>query len=169
MKFTTKIRTLSLSAAVFMSVQAHAFEVKVKVENLSPTGGLYFTPVWVGFHDGSFDLFDLDAAASVAVERFAEDGDFADLISDFASTTGQNAVILNPEGFAGAPIFDPGLASYETFDLDPINNKYFSYGAMILPSNDAFVANDVPTSHQLFNDAGEFFAMAHLSAGIQCS
>jgi hypothetical protein len=177
MKFTNKFRSLLLSTTVLMTVQAQAFEVKVKVENLSPAGGLYFTPVWVGFHDGSFDLFDLDTAASVAVERFAEDGDFADLINDFASTTGQDAVILNPAGFAGAPIFDPGQISYETFDLDPVNNQYFSYGAMILPSNDAFVANDDPTSHQLFNDDGEFmgpisfvvYGSAVLDAGTEAN
>ncbi len=156
MKIKQQLRSLLIPAGFLLSAQASAFEVKVKVENLSPTGGLYFTPLWVGFHDGSFDLYDRGAAASEGVERFAEDGDFAALISEFAGVGGQDAVILNPEGFAGAPVFDPGLASYEVFDLDPSSNQYFSYGAMILPSNDAFIANGNPTEHQLFDDAGEF-------------
>ena len=156
MKPIRSFRSLLLPASLFLSVQAQAFEVQVKIENLSPEGGLYFTPVWVGFHDGSFDLYDQGAAASEGVERFAEDGDFGALINDFSVTTGQDAVILNPEGFAGAPIFDPGLASYETFDLDPMTNQYFSYGAMILPSNDAFVANGDPMAHRLFDDEGQF-------------
>ena len=156
MKIKQHIRSLLIPAGFLLATQASAFEVKVKVENLSPTGGVYFTPLWVGFHDGSFDLYDRGAAASEGVERFAEDGDFAALISEFASVGGQDAVILNPEGFAGAPVFDPGMASYEVFDLDPSTNQYFSYGAMILPSNDAFIANGNPTAHQLFDDAGEF-------------
>jgi len=156
MKPIRSIRSLLMPATLFLAVQSHAVEVQVKIENLSPEGGLYFTPVWVGFHDGSFDLYDQGAAASVGVERFAEDGDFGALINEFSVTTGQDAVILNPEGFAGAPIFDPGLASYETFDLDPQTNQFFSYGAMILPSNDAFVANGNPQAHQLFDDEGEF-------------
>jgi hypothetical protein len=172
-----KIRSLLLPAAILLTAQAQALEVKVKVENLSPEGGLYFTPLWVGFHDGSFDLYDSGAAASEAVERFAEDGDFAALINDFSSTSGQNAVILNSEGFAGAPIFDPGLSSYESFDLDPVSNQYFSYGAMILPSNDAFVANGNPTEHQLFNDDGDFmgpisfvvYGSAVLDAGTEAN
>ncbi|WP_223789601.1 spondin domain-containing protein [Marinicella meishanensis] len=155
MKMKHLMRSLVLPAGFLLSTQAAAFEVKVKVENLSPEGGLYFTPLWVGFHDGSFDLYDRGAAASEGVERFAEDGDFGALMSEFAGS-GLDAVILNPEGFAGAPIFDPGLASYEVFDLDPAANQYFSYGAMILPSNDAFIANGDPMAHQLFNDEGEF-------------
>ncbi len=155
MKFSN-MRSLLLPAAILLTAQAQALEVKVKVENLSPQGGLYFTPLWVGFHDGSFDLYDTGSAASMGVERFAEDGDFAALITDFSSAGGQDAVILNPQGFAGAPVFDPGMSSYEVFDLDPDSNQYFSYGAMILPSNDAFIANGDPMAHQLFDDNGEF-------------
>lgn len=177
MKLKNKIRSLLIPAAILLSVQVQAMEVKVKVENLSPEGGLYFTPLWVGFHDGSFDLYDSGSAASEGVERFAEDGDFATLISDFSTAGGQDSVVLNPEGFAGAPIFDPGLASYVTFDLDPVTNQYFSYGAMILPSNDAFVANDNPKEHQLFDDNGEFigpisfvvYGSAVLDAGTEAN
>ncbi|MFC3194501.1 spondin domain-containing protein [Marinicella sediminis] len=156
MKPIRSIRALLMPAALFLSAQSQALEVQVKVENLSPEGGLYFTPLWVGFHDGSFDLYDRGAAASGGVERFAEDGDFGALMTEFAGTGGLDAVILNPEGFAGAPVFDPGQASYETFDLDPGSHQFFSYGAMILPSNDAFVANGDPMAHRLFDDEGNF-------------
>ncbi len=177
MNLKNSVRSLLIPAAFLLTAQAQAFEVKVKVENLSPQGGLYFTPLWVGFHDGSFDLYDSGSNASEGVERFAEDGDFAALISDFSTSSGQDAVILNPEGFPGAPIFDPGLSSYETFDLDPTSNQYFSYGAMILPSNDAFVANGNPTEHQLFDDSGEFlgpisfvvYGSAVLDAGTEAN
>ncbi|MCB1583234.1 MAG: spondin domain-containing protein [Xanthomonadales bacterium] len=156
MKFSKHLRTVLFPAALFLTAQTQAVEVTVKVENLSPEGGLYFTPLWVGFHDGSFDIYDLGAAASSGVERFAEDGDFSTLRADFATSGGLDEVILNPEGFSGAPVFDPGMVSNEIFDLDPNEHQYFSYGAMILPSNDAFIANGDPTAHQLFDDQGEF-------------
>ncbi len=154
MKHTFK--SLLIPATLMLTAQAQAFEVQVKIENLAPEGGLYFTPVWVGFHNGDFDIYDNGAPASAGLERFAEDGDFATLRADFAAGVGQDAMILNPEGFAGAPVFDPGQASYEVFDLDPTDNKFFSYGTMILPSNDAFVANGDQRGHQLFDDDGEF-------------
>lgn len=155
MKLGKNIRSILLPATFLLAAQAHAVEVKVKVQNLSPEGGLYFTPLWVGFHDGSFDLYDRGSPASAGVERFAEDGDFGALRDEFSSSGGLDAVILNPEGFEGAPIFDPGLTSYEVFDVDP-SNQYFSYGAMILPSNDAFIANGNPMAHQIFDANGNF-------------
>ena len=128
------IRSMLLPTALFLAAQSQALEVQVKIENLSPEGGLYFTPVWVGFHDGNFDVYDQGSTASEGLERFAEDGDFAALRNDFANTSGLDAVMVNPEGFAGAPVFDPGLASYEVFDLDPVAQQYFSYGTTMLLS-----------------------------------
>lgn len=156
MKLRQALTRLLLPTAILASFQAGAVEVKVTVENLSPEGGLYLTPLWVGFHDGSFDVYDRGAAASAGVERFAEDGDFAALRDEFAGAGGFDAVILNPEGFPGAPVFDPGLSSREIFDLDPASNRYLSYGAMILPSNDAFIANGDPLAHELFDETGAF-------------
>lgn len=149
-------RSLLIPASLLLAANAQAVEVKVSIENLNPTGGLYLTPVWVGFHDGGFDLYDQGSAVSEGVERMAEDGSFDALINEFAASGGLDGVILNPEGFAGAPVFDPGQSSTKVFDLDPSNNQYFSYGTMILPSNDAFIANGNPIEHQLFNDDGEF-------------
>jgi len=97
MKLKNSIRSLLLPATFLLTAQAQAVEVKVKIDNLSPTGGLYFTPVWVGFHDGGFDLYDRGAAVTEGVERFAEDGSFATLISEFAAaSSGLDSVILNP-------------------------------------------------------------------------
>lgn len=156
MNLRDAIARLMMPAALLASAPVLATEVQVKIENLSPEGGLYLTPLWVGFHDGTFDIYNRGEAASMGLERFAEDGDFAALREAFAGTGGIDEVILNPEGFAGAPVFDPGTSSTQIFDLDPVANRYFSYGAMILPSNDAFIANGDPTAVALFDDAGEF-------------
>ena len=32
-------------------------EIQVTVTNNAPAGGAYLTPVWLGFHDGSFDSY----------------------------------------------------------------------------------------------------------------
>ena len=80
------IRSMLLPTALFLAAQSQALEVQVKIENLSPEGGLYFTPVWVGFHDGNFDVYDQGSTASEGLERFAEDGDFAALRNDFGKS-----------------------------------------------------------------------------------
>ena len=151
-------RSLLIPAVLASTFLAQATEIKIKIENLTPTGGIFLTPLWVGFHDGSFDSYDTGAPASAGIERIAEDGDSSELSAIFSSTiaTGQDAVIFNPEGFAGAPVFEPGSVSHEIYDLDPQSQKYFSYATMIIPSNDAFIANANPMSHEIFDDTGEF-------------
>jgi hypothetical protein len=47
--------------------------VKVTIENLSPSNGLVITPLWVGFHDGTFDTFNLGSPATASLERLAEE------------------------------------------------------------------------------------------------
>lgn len=61
----------------------NSVNVMVTIENLAPDNGTYLTPLWVGFHDGSFDSYDPDAAASAGLERIAEDGNPADLSQAF--------------------------------------------------------------------------------------
>ena len=46
-------------------------QVRVIIENRSPENGILLTPLWVGFHDGSFDLFDTGTTASRALEALA--------------------------------------------------------------------------------------------------
>ncbi len=53
---------------------AAAITLKVTMTNLAPRQGQGIAPVWFGFHDGSFDLFDEGQPASLAIEMMAEDG-----------------------------------------------------------------------------------------------
>ena len=133
--------------------------VVVKVESLVPDNGVYFSPVWVGFHDGSYDLFDLGSLASVAVERIAEDGNNVNLTMEFDTATagtGVTGVITSPGGFDKLPLFDPNEISKSEFTLNPIYNRYFTYAAMVVPSNDAFIGNHNPKAVELFDAAGNF-------------
>jgi hypothetical protein len=154
---------IALSALVLTaSAQAdhHIVNVVVKVESLVPENGVYFSPVWVGFHDGSFDLFDVGSVASLGIERIAEDGNMDELRADFAATTaeagGLDGVITSPGGFEGLPLFDPGETSTAEFTLDGTQHRYLSFASMVVPSNDAFIGNHNPWAIELFDAAANF-------------
>jgi len=152
---------LFLAALLGSFSASMAVELRVRIENLAPETGLFLTPFWVGFHDGGFDLYDQGSPATAGLERVAEDGDISVLSAEFAGSPsaaagGIDAVITSPGGFIGAPVFDPGEAPTVIFDLDPIQNRYFSYASMVIPSNDAFIANGNPLAVELFDGVGDF-------------
>jgi Ca2+-binding RTX toxin-like protein len=129
--------------------------LNIQVENLNDKGGLFATPVWVAAHNGNFDTFDVGSAASVALERIAEDGNLSVLRSDFvASGAGVDGVVFGNAGVGG--VIDPSEIASTTLSVDPSTAHYFSYAAMVVPSNDAFVANSSPTFLKLFDDDGNF-------------
>lgn len=134
--------------------------VVVTVENAAPSRGALQTPVWIGIHNGTFDLYDRGVALGAgglvpgpAVERLAEDGTTAPLSEQFAiaQSTSPQATLFGPAG----PL-TPGDRSSTTLNVDPANDRYFSYASMVIPSNDAFIANGNPTAHELFDQNGRF-------------
>jgi len=146
------------------SAFAGDIDIVVTIENLAPTSGTNQTPHWVGFHDGTFDLYNggtpasfLPIEGSRAIEQLAEDGNNAGVAADFATLQpgGVGATIAGPNG----PIA-PGEIATMTFTLDSTNpgHRYFSYGAMVLPSNDFWYANGNPLAHRIFNSNGDFVA-----------
>ena len=127
--------------------------VTVSIENLAPENGTNLTPLWVGFHNGLFDIYDRGEAATPGLERIAEDGNAAVLGEEFdASGNGSE------EGVVGNAPIAPGAVVSQTFELDASDQEsaYFSYASMILPSNDFFVANGNPLAHRIFDENGEF-------------
>lgn len=152
------------SAETAVDRPARLFEVTVEITNLAPEGGTIQTPVWVGAHDGSFDLYDRDAPISPALERLAEDGNVGPLNELFAdSGAGTDATAFGPEA---PPIF-PGQTTSVSFIVDARRgeNQYFSYASMVIPSNDAFIANGNPTAHQIFNERGRFMPVSFVVSG----
>ena len=144
-------------------MQASAVEVVVTITNQSKTRGVFLTPVWVGFHDGGFDLFDpgVPAEPNGGLERVAEDGELATIRAEFAASPsgqagGSDGAVFAPGGFPGAPVFDPQETASAVFDVDPAFGQYFSFLSMVIPSNDAFIGNDNPMRFEVFNDEGEF-------------
>ncbi|AOY79521.1 spondin domain-containing protein [Moorena producens JHB] len=148
-----KIATMvTVTSTLAMASSATAATLKVTIESLAPENGTLFTPVWVGFHNGSFDIYDRDQAASPGLERIAEDGNAAVLSQEFfASGAGSvDGVIPGPNG----PVAS-GDITKATFTVDS-TSRYFSYAAMILPSNDAFIANGNPLAFEIFDEEGNF-------------
>ncbi len=143
--------------AASMATSASAFDVIVTIKNVAPDKGTFLTPVWVGFHNGAFDLFNDGAAASPALERIAEDGTTGPLsgafgMSGFGSIDG---TILSS---GPIPPFAPGETASMRFTLDPMaaTSRYFSYASMVIPSNDAFIANANPMQFSIFDGSGNF-------------
>ena len=122
---------LSLCTAI-----APAAMIRVTVENMAPENGTFVTPVWVGFHDGAFDLYDVGSAASAGLEAIAEGGDVSGLNAELAAATpGAVSGVVN-----GAPIAPNSGGFTATFDVSP-PNRWLSFATMVVPSNDAFVGN----------------------------
>lgn len=146
--------------ALLASANASAVQITVTIDNLSADNGLYLTPLWVGFHNGSFDLFDTGALASSGLEDLAEEGNPAGL-----SSGGVDGVVFGPAGFAGAPIIDPGETASLTLNLDPTANRFFSFASMVIPSNDAFIGN--ANTIEIFDAAGNFLGLDLTVLGSQ--
>ncbi len=145
--------------------------VVVTIENAAPSRGAFQTPFWIGIHDGEFDLYDRDVPLGAsglvpapAVERLAEDGATGPISEAFstAQPNAPQATLFGPSG----PLA-PGDRSSITLNVDPDRDLYFSYASMVIPSNDAFVANGNPRAHLLFNSRGRFVGDGFAVAGSE--
>ncbi|MEM7466383.1 MAG: spondin domain-containing protein [Pseudomonadota bacterium] len=154
MKFKQKLtNTLTASAFALMANSALAapIDIEVIVTSNVPAGGVAITPLWVGFHNGSFDSYDGGAEAASSLEALAELGMTGPISDVFAGTLVGDPIDGRVQGAIadGGPIFAGGSPS-AIFTLDDGGaNNYFSYAAMILPSNDFFIANGNPLAHDV--------------------
>ncbi|MEM1080582.1 MAG: spondin domain-containing protein, partial [Pseudomonadota bacterium] len=124
-------------------------------------GGTFLTPTWVGFHNGEFDLYDRGAPVGPGVESLAEDGAVDTLNAEFDSAVfgGVQSVAIDPAGFEPAPVIDAGgFIGQTVVRLNPDDHRYLSYASMVIPSNDAFIANGSPFAHEVFDADGNFVA-----------
>ena len=158
MREITKIMACAaLTCFGFVPSGTSGEEVRIEIQNMQSAGGFYFTPLWTGFHDGTFDLFDPGGFASSSLEALAELGDTSGVSADFglAQPAGFDATILGDS--VGPPPFDPQEMIAQVFSItDTATNRYFSFAAMVIPSNDAFFGNGDAMGIELFNSAGLF-------------
>ncbi|WOI52764.1 spondin domain-containing protein [Parvularcula sp. LCG005] len=135
---------------------AHALPVTISITNNSEAGGLNLTPLFIAFHNGAYDAFDVGAGASAGVELIAETGDASGAMAEAlgADANALTGVITAPGGFAGAPIIEPGESASFTFDVNPMTQRFLSYLSMVIPSNDTFIGNG--SALEVFNAAGAY-------------
>ncbi|MDP2546967.1 spondin domain-containing protein [Oceanobacter sp. 4_MG-2023] len=125
------LRTTLLAAAIStLATPAMAADLTVEITNL--TRGIAFTPLLVAGHDADTALFMPGEAASANLQKMAEGGDISGLSAD---VTGAGGVIVdNPA--AGLLLAGQSAST----DIDTGMNTQLSIVAMMLPTNDGFVA-----------------------------
>ncbi len=132
---------------------AETVQLRVTVENLAPANSISFAPLRVGFNNGTFDSFNNGQAATAPIISIAEGGSGAAWFPAFQSadpTATLGTVVPNPPG----PLL-PGATATEVFSIDTSINRFFTFGSMVVPSNDHFIGNDSPTQYMLFDGAGQ--------------
>jgi len=131
---------------------ADMVQLRVSVENLVPQNSIAFAPLRIGFCNGTYDSFDEGQPASQAIISIAEGGSGSDWFPAFAAAEPNaqlGTVVPNPPG----PLLPGGNASAE-FTVDTSLNRYFTFAAMVVPSNDYFIGNDNPMAYELFDVGG---------------
>jgi hypothetical protein len=122
---------VSAAAAALIGGAVHAAEIDVKIINL--TGGSYFTPLLVATHAADQALFQSGSAAGASLQAMAEGGDISFLSADLQQSGAD--VSENPAG----GLLTPGGETTTSLMSDALNTS-LSVAAMILPTNDGFVA-----------------------------
>lgn len=137
-------------AALTVSVAANAVPVQVTVtiENLASANGVSFAPLRLGFNNGTFDAFNNGAVSTVPIISVAEGGSGVDWFPAFAAA--DPTATLGSIGMA----LTPGQTRSGVFIVDPTVNQFFTFGSMVVPSNDLFIGNDDPKRYQLFDTSG---------------
>jgi MYXO-CTERM domain-containing protein len=138
--------------------------ITVTVENLSPRSGFFVTPVWVAFHNGSFDTFDQNRPLTPggAFEPLVEDGVTGPISALFRASPAalaggiDDTIRGNTAGVTTPAVFDPGERNSLTLDVNPAAGRFFTFAAMVIPSNDAFIGNDDPLAVPVFGATGNF-------------
>lgn len=142
------LATALLATGIVGSVHAAQVQVKVTVDNLAPANSIRFAPLRVGFHSGVFDTFDIGHAATAPIISIAEGGSGSAWFPAFAAADPTATL-----GTAAGALL-PGQSDSFTFKVDTSVNQYFTFAAMVVPSNDFFVGNDNAKAFKLFDDSG---------------
>ncbi len=161
-----RVRRSLLAAAatslLALTIQSsEALQVNVTIDNVGPVGGVGITPVWVGFHSGSFDSYNGGLAALEGLERLAEDGDTSLLSAQFndfdAAQGGYTYVQPNGPGTA-----DDVSALVRTGDLRDVYRVDGTIGSPsgpppLLPGESASASFDI-----MIDGSNEYFSYASM-------
>ena len=131
--------------AVAAGAGAAQVQVTVNIQNLAPANSVTFAPLHLGFNNGSFDAFNIGSVGGAGIVSVAEGGSGTVWQSNFAAADPSAT-----RGTIGGPLL-PGATKTASFLVDSVLNPFFTFGAMVVPSNDFFIGNDSPTEYRLFN------------------
>lgn len=154
----------AVAAAALLPAPARAgfVRVTVTVENRSPANSTSFAPLRLGFHNGTFDAFDNGQTPGSAIISIAEGG--SGRPSPLVPGPGWFEAFAAAEpravlGSVGGALL-PGATASNTFTVNTATNPFFTFGTMVIPSNDFFLGNDSPTRFRLFDADGNLLITA---------
>ena len=151
-KSITGLAAAIAAVAMPFTTQAALVQLQVKVENLVAANGIAFAPLRLGFHNGTFDAFNIGEVATTPIVSVAEGGSGSAWFPAFEAadpTATLGTVVPNPPG----PLI-PGATGIATFTVDTDVNPFFTFASMAVPSNDFFIGNDDPKEYRLFDTNG---------------
>jgi hypothetical protein len=125
----------------------------------TPDEGMRNYAVFLGFHNGEFDSFDLGQPANAFVAQWLPRG-FGPRVEAIAAFEqrypgARGAWLWNPtgEGNGNLALPPPRLASVA---VDPLRHRFLSYLTPLAPTNDAFAGNEDPFQIEVFDADGRF-------------
>jgi len=144
MSISNRYKALVLLSVAGLTAAAHAqpVQLRVTVQNLSPANSLSFAPLRVGFNNGTYDAFNEGQTATAPIISIAEGGSGSDWFPAFAAAQ-PTALLGMVVGMPPGPLL-PGATASTIFTVDPSINRFFTFGSMVVPSNDLFIGNDDP-------------------------
>ncbi len=147
--FRTAMASSLLGLGLLASNSSAALvNVTVRVENLAPANNISFAPLRLGIGNGSFDSFNINQTAGAGIVSIAEGGSGSDWFPAFLAAD-PNSV----RGTVGGALL-PGATASNSFLVDSNVNQFFTFGSMVIPSNDLFIGNDNPTAFRILDNAG---------------
>jgi hypothetical protein len=134
--------------ALGASASAAQVNVTISIENLAAANSVSFAPFHFGFNSGVFDSFNIGGVATAPIISIAEGGSGSDWFPAF-SAADPSATL----GTVGG-LLTPGASASATFTVDSVQNPFFTFASMVVPSNDFFIGNDSPTRYRVLDDMG---------------
>lgn len=135
----SSLRLVLSATALLLVLQCsllNAATVRLSIQNVGPAGGTFVTPIFAGFHDGTYDLSN-GGTATNGLELLAELGMTADLTNEFLGADPTRVA----QTLGTAPIA-PGATVEQDFVIDLAGgNNRLTLASMILPSSDFFIGN----------------------------
>ena len=152
----SNFKTLLGTSAVALLCAGAASATTIDITFNNSNGfGFVATPVYTGLHSGGFDAFDEGVAASAGVEQVAE----LPIPLFPPNLIAPERLAVEPDsqgGFIadGGPIADGASATLTIDVADPTVNRFATFLAMFVPSNDTFFGNDEADAYEIFDTAG---------------